>query len=126
MMDAAATAPDTRPHTAAAPTLPGEFRELESIPRPGQYSLIAARLDTVRKAYLKHTRWHEACAVYSAGAGDPPNVRTMPSKAAKHRMYGDAASLARACGWDTAATRCQSLDDIACLIATVESLLRGR
>lgn len=122
MMTITATTTD-RHHSA--PAFPAAFGALDGTDTLGQYAMIAGHLDTLRKAYAKHTRWLEACTLYSLG-GATPNLRSNPSKDAKHRMYGAAGSLVRACGWATADnTRCMNLDDIAVLIATVESVYRG-
>lgn len=133
MMTLTATPAGDAPRYHAVPAFPGAFGDIDTAgiepdQRPAyQLRLVANRLDTVRKAYAKHTKWLEACALYSAGAADAPNVRSMPSKDAKHRLYDACGDLVRACGWGSGGeVRCHTLDDIAVLIATVESLLRGR
>lgn len=87
--------------------------------------LMTSCLDDLRKAYAKHHRWLSACTDHTLGGTEMPSVRTMPSKAAKHHMYGHAARLVMICGWDTQTVRCHSLDDIAILIMRVESLMRA-
>jgi hypothetical protein len=89
-----------------------------------QRELIIDSLARLRKAYTKHHNWLAGCTTGSKFGGDLPSVRTMPSKDAKHRMYGDAAYLVRVAGWGEN-VRCHSLDDIALLMMRVESILRA-
>jgi hypothetical protein len=57
-------------------------------------------LADLRRRYEAHMRWQRACAAYSAGTAEAPNVRTMPSKASKAHMYADAARLMSIMGDD--------------------------
>lgn len=59
-------------------------------------ALAAGCLADLTKAYARHINWQSACRWYSAAKDadlNPDAPKGMPSKAAKHRMYGEAGRL---------------------------------
>lgn len=94
------------------------------------YDMAAAELKTLRRAYERTTNWLADCAAYSArlaaGVEDatPPNVRSMPSKDHKHRMYASAERVHRLL--DMPGDRPHTLHLIGHLIVDADTFLRSR
>jgi hypothetical protein len=89
-------------------------------------SMAAFTLTELGKSYAKHVNWLAACAYYSAAskAGEPatePKLSTMPGKAAKHRMYGQANRVIALLDLDV--DRPSSLADIGLVISAAFAAL---
>lgn len=80
-------------------------------------------LKTLKSAHRKHVNWLAACDAYSAGLTEAPKLSRMPSKTAKHRLYGASGHMNAMVGWDRVMGRCGSLGDIGRQIEAVEIAL---
>ena len=81
------------------------------------------------KAFARHMAWQNACRAYSISRElgietAAPKVSSMPSKAAKHRMYGDAGRVISLLHLDV--PRPSTLPEIAAVIAAASAVLMAR
>lgn len=89
--------------------------------------MAAYELKSLRRAYKRTTAWLTACAVYGAelAAGVEgatlPNIRLMPGKDHKHRMYASADRIHRLLGMP--GDRPHTLDAIGQLITDADTIL---
>lgn len=66
---------------------------------PGWEAELATQyLTRVRRFVRRQNRWFRHCAAHHADHTQPFNVRLMPSKAAKHHAYSDAAQASALLG----------------------------
>ena len=94
---------------------------------PATRAMAAYELTELIAAYSKTLAWQAACLAYSTAAAagqtgmDEPRPSRMPSKAAKHRMYGSAHRIAGLLELDVEPPR--KLADIGAVISAAMTFL---
>ena len=61
-------------------------------------TITDTNLTNLRKVYNRYRNWFAKCEAYSAGTGEAPNLRSMPSKNAKYDGYHYARCAAKTYG----------------------------
>jgi hypothetical protein len=135
--------------TIPVPIFPTTITALSGFEPAAQLEAARAALKALKARHGRHARWLAACDAHTAAlqAWAQENGTTlshayqtawkthpelsgpqgrMPSRESGKLQYSDAGHLTRMLGWDPQQTRCNTMADLAALIAAATAVLPAR